>query len=149
MINVLRFATPVLLLSALLLSGCGSTIQVHLVEPVDGKMFYSGDEYTFGLDRPGSVVKLKQWAPHNAGKDDAEDIEFEFPDPDAPGRIIPAKGFLYVYVVELDDVAMLARNDLVVTDDQVRLLKSGSVLTLRGYDPSGTTLYRVVIGMKP
>ena len=149
MTRTLPFSIILLALAAGVFAGCANTIKVHLVEPEDGKMLFSGDEYTFGLERPGSVVEWDQFSSPSDDKDDAEEVEFEFPDPDDASRIVPAQGYLYVYEVELNDVAELARNDLIVTDEQIRQLKAGSVLTLRGFDPSGITLYRVVIGMKP
>jgi hypothetical protein len=137
------FARGLLMLALLgLLAGCGSSIDVRLTDPPGARMHFEDRVYRFGSDEDGTV-RLPQFAELGAEEDEGVPVRFELPDPDDPRRTVAAAGRLFCYEVDLGDTAELYTPELAVTPIQVRRLRQGGAVTLKGYDPSGRVLYRI------
>lgn len=140
--TMMKTITTISMLGILIaLAGCASS-RVHFEEPV------------------GARLHLE---PHGTQKEYILPVAIDLPQVDNPaylhnnvgGRPIrmsltdgtKLKGFLYVYLLNMDQIERLAEVTFRLTDEQIEKLQNGHAVTIFGYSARKRPVYKINLGL--
>ncbi len=120
-------------------AGCASS-KICFVGPPGTKITFEGDKCQYTI--PVEVALRKTNRPNTIEfNENGRPIQMILPD----GTKL--KGYIYVYMIQLDEFEKLADVTFQLTDDQIAKLKRGSVLDVIGRSAEDRPVYKINLGL--